>query len=223
MGTGGMVAMGSLDDGDRAREDMVRYQLLDRGVTDPRVLAAFRAVPRELFAGEANAGRAYDDAALPIDAGQSISQPYIVGVMVQALALAATDRVLEVGSGSGYVSAILSHLVPKVVAIEWHPELAALARRRFERLGIGNVDIRVGDGTQGWQGSASFDAILVSARAPQVPPALLQQLAPGGRLVMPIGDREPQDLARLRRSADGASIERDSLGPVAFVPLLSKA
>ena len=202
---------------------MVRYQLLDRGVTDPRVLEAFRAVPRELFAGAPNALRAYDDAALPIDDGQSISQPYIVGVMVQALGVAATDRVLEVGSGSGYVSAILSHLAQRVQAIEWHPGLAGMARMRLERLGIGNVDIRVGDGRAGWPEAAPFDAILVSACGAEVPPALVDQLVPGGRMVMPIGRGDRQDLVRVRRSADGTSTERDSLGPVVFVPLLSRA
>ena len=208
---------------DRAneRERMVTYQLAGRGITDARVLAAFRSVPRELFVGEANAAMAYDDAALPIDAGQTISQPYIVGVMVQALALAPTDRILEVGAGSGYVSAILSHLVGQVHAIEWHPELAMRARERLARLGIWNVEVRVGDGTAGWPDAAPFDAILVSACGPEVPAALVEQLAPGGRMVIPVGSRDRQDLVRITRSADGLSFDQDSLGPVVFVPLLS--
>jgi len=203
------------------REQMVRRQLQDRGVTDPRVLEAFRAVPREIFAGEANQARAYDDSALPIDAGQSISQPYIVGVMIQALALAVTDRVLEVGSGSGYASAILSHMAYQVKAVEWYPELAEQARARLDRLGIGNVEIRVGDGGLGWPDAAPFDAILVSACGPDVPPALVEQLQPGGRMVLPIGGRNTQELVCVRRSLDRRSIERSSLGPVVFVPLLS--
>jgi protein-L-isoaspartate(D-aspartate) O-methyltransferase len=215
--------MGLITDRAREREQMVRHQLLDRGVTDTRVLAAFRDVPRELFAGGVNAARAYDDSALPIDVGQTISQPYIVGVMVQALSVASTDRVLEVGSGSGYVTAILSHLAARVHAIEWYPELAGIARKRLERLGIANVEMRVGDGGAGWPDAAPFDVILVSACGPEVPPTLLEQLAPGGRMVIPVGSRDPQDLARVRRSTDGVSIERDSLGSVVFVPLLSRA
>jgi protein-L-isoaspartate(D-aspartate) O-methyltransferase len=213
--------MGLLSDRASEREQMVRRRLLDRGVSDPRVLDAFRAVPRELFAGEANRTRAYDDSALPIEAGQTISQPYIVGVMVQALDLAATDRVLEVGSGSGYASAILSHMAYTVQAVEWYPVLAEKARERLEQLGIGNVEIRVGDGAAGWPDAAPFDAILVSACGPGVPPALVEQLRPGGRMVLPVGDRTRQELVRVRRSLDGRSTERSSLGPVVFVPLLS--
>lgn len=200
---------------------MVRRQLQDRGVTDPRVLEAFRAVPRELFAGDANRARAYDDSALPIDAGQTISQPYIVGVMIQALDLAATDRVLEVGSGSGYASAILSHLAYQVRAIEWYPELARKARERLDEMGIGNVEIRIGDGGMGWPDAAPFDAILISACGPDVPPALVEQLQPGGRMVLPIGGRHTQELVCVRRSLDQRTIERSGLGPVIFVPLLS--
>lgn len=213
--------MGRLADRANEREQMVRSQLLGRGVDDSRVLEAFRAVPREQFAGEANGPWAYDDSALSIGLGQTISQPYIVGVMVQALDMAGTDRVLEVGAGSGYASAILSHLVGQVHAIEWYPELAMQARERLERLGIGNVELRVGDGTAGWPDAAPFDAILVSACGPQVPATLIEQLAPGGRMVIPIGTRDQQDLVRITRSADGRSLDQDSLGPVVFVPLLS--
>ncbi len=203
------------------RERMIQRQLVDRGVHDPRVLAAFRAVPRELFVGDARARAAYDDAALPIEAGQTISQPYVVGVMVEALRVQPTDRVLEVGAGSGYATAILAQLAAHVCAIEWHPELATQAVGRLALLGIHEVQIRVGDGTRGWPGEDRFDAILVSAGGPAVPRPLIDQLAPGGRLVIPVGSRHSQELLSLTRSAEGSTMHEDQLGPVVFVPLLS--
>ncbi len=157
----------------------------------------------------------------PSPRARSISQPYVVGVMLQALELLPTHRVLEVGAGSGYVTAILSNLVAEVRAVEWHAALAESAGRRLDQLGIRNVAIRVGDGTLGWADKAPFDGILVSACGPAVPQRLLQQLAPGGRLVMPVGSHDAQSLLRISRSNDGRSTRQDDLGSVAFVPLLS--
>ncbi|HEY6058924.1 MAG TPA: protein-L-isoaspartate(D-aspartate) O-methyltransferase [Candidatus Limnocylindrales bacterium] len=203
----------------RDRERMVERQLSGRDVRDERVLAAFRAVPREAFVPETLAARAYDDGPLPIDEGQTISQPYVVALMIQALRVRPTDRVLEVGAGSGYAAAILSLLSDRVYAIERHARLAGPARARLEGLGYDNVEIRVGDGTLGWPDEAPFDAILVSAGGRQVPPVLLEELAPDGRLVIPVGGRFEQELLRIEKTAEGR-LSTEGLGPVAFVPLV---
>lgn len=214
---------------DRAldRERMVERQLRARGVQDERVLDAFREVPRELFVEPGLEQFAYTDAPLPIGESQTISQPYVVALMVEALdirpgdGIRPGDRVLEVGAGSGYAAAILSRLASEVDAIERHPSLAREARDRIERLGYDNVKIRAGDGTLGWPEAAPFDAILVSAGGPDVPPALLEQLAPGGRIVIPVGTSREQELIRITKSADGR-LTMQNLGPVMFVPLIGQ-
>src|SRR5262245_7816442 len=168
----------------RRRERMVARQIEARGVADAPLLAALREVPRHAFVSPDQLELAYEDMALPIARGQTLSQPYVVALMLQALALSPSDRVLEVGSGSGYAAALLSRLAREVFAIELDPELAALARTRLESLGCANVELRAGDGNLGWPERAPFDAILVSAAATAVPPALEAQLAAGGRMVI---------------------------------------
>jgi protein-L-isoaspartate(D-aspartate) O-methyltransferase len=206
---------------DRAleRERMVERQLRARGVESQRVLDAFREVPREAFVEPGLEEFAYTDAPLPIGESQTISQPYVVALMVEALEIRPGDRVLEVGAGSGYAAAILSRLASEVYAIERHGSLAREAQERIERLGYDNVEIRSGDGTLGWPEAAPFDAILVSAGGPDVPPALLEQLAPGGRIVIPVGTSREQELIRITKSADGR-LRKENLGPVMFVPLI---
>lgn len=202
------------------RDRMVERQLAARGIVDPRVLEAMRSVPREAFVPADRQHDAYADSPLPIEDGQTISQPYIVAVMAEAAALQPADRVLEVGAGSGYASAVLSLLAARVHAIERQPRLAATARERLDRLGYGSVVLRCGDGSTGWAEAAPFDAILVAAGGPSVPAALRQQLAPGGRLIMPVGESlDRQHLVKLTRTATHAFREED-LGPVAFVPLV---
>ena len=191
-----------------------------RGIDDPRVLAALGAVPREAFVPEDRRDEAYADRPLPIGDDQTISQPYIVAAMTQALGLRGDERVLEVGTGSGYQAAILRHLVDRVVSIERFADLAAGARARLDALGLDDVAIHVGDGTLGWPSDAPYDAIVVTAAGPRVPPALVDQLAPGGRLVAPVGPPRRQRLLRLVRTADG--VAEEDLGSVAFVPLVGE-
>jgi protein-L-isoaspartate(D-aspartate) O-methyltransferase len=208
-----------MDSATEARARMVADQIARRGVTDPRVLAAMRDVPREAFVAPELRPEAFRDAPLPIAHGQTISQPFIVALMAEAARLQPTDRVLEVGAGSGYASAVLARLAAHVTAIERHAPLAQAARDRLSALGFHNVEVVTGDGTLGWPAAAPFDAIVVSAGGPRVPEALKAQLAPGGRLVIPVGpDGGPQDLLRLTRSGDG--FEEESLGGVRFVPLI---
>lgn len=203
-----------------ARRRMIDRQLAPRGIVDPRVLDAFGRVPREEFVPRALASSAYDDAPLPIGDGQTISQPYVVALMAQSLDLRPDDRVLEVGTGSGYAAAIASLLAREIVTVERLPSLAAAARDRLDRLGFRNVDVRVGDGSLGWAERAPYDAIFVAAAGPQVPPALLAQLAIGGRLILPIGaDVASQRLLRFTRAS--AELWREEvLGDVRFVPLI---
>jgi protein-L-isoaspartate(D-aspartate) O-methyltransferase len=202
------------------RSAMVADQIAARGVRDERVLEAMGAVPREAFVEEGLAQVAYEDTPLPIGQEQTISQPYIVAAMAEALELAPGDRVLEIGAGSGYAAAVLGHLAREVWAVERHGRLAELARDRLERLGCHNVHILEGDGTLGWPAGAPYDAIAVAAGAPEVPPALVAQLAPGGRLVMPVGATpQLQELIRVRKREDG-STTREELGAVRFVPLV---
>lgn len=205
------------------RRGMVRSQIIARGVVDPRVIAAMELVPREEFVPEAHRSLAYEDVPLPIEDGQTISQPYIVALMAEAASIKPTDRVLEVGAGSGYASAVLACLGADVTAVERHPALAELARMRLERLGFRKVTVVQGDGSVGVQSRAPFDAIIVSAGGPDVPPNLVEQLAPGGRLVIPVGHRpQEQELLRITRHADGV-MRRESLGSVRFVPLVGAA
>jgi len=202
------------------RERMEEEQLVSRGVRDPRVLAAMRHVPREQFVPEGMRDSSYEDAPLPIEEGQTISQPYIVALMIEALALEPRDRVLEIGAGSGYAAAVLGRLAGEVFAVERYESLVELARARVQALGYGNVQILCGDGTMGLLEHAPYNAILVSAGAPSVPKSLLQQLELGGRLVIPVGDElGTQDLLCIRRIGED-EYERESLGGVRFVPLI---
>jgi protein-L-isoaspartate(D-aspartate) O-methyltransferase len=201
------------------RERMVDLQLAARGITNPRVLDAFRTIPREAFVPEELAEFAYEDAPLPIAGGQTISQPYIVAVTVDALDLRGGERVLEIGTGSGYAAAVLSRVAGEVYTVERLAPLAETARERLAKLGYENVHVLCGDGTLGWAEHAPYDAIAVAAGGPEVPTALLDQLAPGGRLVVPVGpDETSQDLVRVTRR--GKRFERESLGSVRFVPLI---
>jgi protein-L-isoaspartate(D-aspartate) O-methyltransferase len=200
-----------------ARERMVEEQIVARGVRDPRVLEALRKVPRHLFVPPAMQPAAYEDSALPIGLGQTISQPYVVAFMTEALELKPQDRVLEIGTGSGYQAAVLSLVVREVYSMEILEQLGREAEARLKQMGYANVRVRIGDGYRGWPEAAPFDAIIVAAAPPEVPPALVAQLGPGGRMVVPVG-RYEQDLVRLRRTAKG--LERESLLPVRFVPMV---
>src|SRR5208282_375702 len=202
-----------------AREEMVREQIEARGIRDARVLAALRKVPRHLFVPPEEQGQAYDDYPLAIGHGQTISQPYVVAYMTEALELKPRDRVLEIGTGSGYQAAILAELVAEVYSIEIVEPLAKQAEARLRRLGYSNVQVRAGDGYRGWPEVAPFDAIIVTA-APHVPQPLVEQLREGGRMVLPLG-RWDQDLVRLRRTREG--IRREVLLPVRFVPMTGEA
>lgn len=203
-----------------ARRAMVEMQLADRGIRDPVVLRAMGAVPREAFVPPDLVQSAYDDGPLPIDAGQTISQPYVVAFMIAAAAPKSRDRALEIGTGSGYSAAILASIVKEVYTVERIATLAETAERRLVDLGYGNVHVRCGDGTLGWPEHAPYDVIIVTAGGPRVPPTLLAQLAVGGRLVMPVGgERLLQRLVRVSRRADGSLLEEEMEG-VAFVPLI---
>lgn len=204
----------------KEREEMVRQQIERRGVSNERVLAAMRNIPRHLFVPRRDHELAYFDAPLSIGQGQTISQPYIVAAMSELLELQGSEKVLEIGTGSGYQTAILCALAEEVYSIERLPQLAEAARRRLEGLGITNVHVISADGTQGLPEHAPFDAILVTAAAPHVPVALLDQLAEGGRLVIPVGSRYSQSL-QLWMSEKGKLHSRDCMG-VVFVPLIGK-
>lgn len=197
---------------------MLCDQLLDRGISDPQVLRAMARVPREAFVPQSLQEEAYADRALPIECGQTISQPYIVGLMTQALELSGTQRVLEVGTGSGYQTAVLAELAQAVFTIERQADLSAAAQRRLLGLGYTNIAFRIGDGSLGWPEEAPFDRILVAAAAPQCPQSLVDQLADGGVLVMPVGDEEGQVLRQFRRS--GQQVESAALTNCRFVPLI---
>jgi len=199
---------------------MVRIQLLDRGVRDPRVVDAMRKVPRHLFVEPALINRAYDDDPLPIGGKQTISQPYIVGYMLQALNLKGTERILEIGTGSAYQTALLAELCINVFSMERRRELAVQARTRLDELRYYNVAIHLGDGSLGWSEHAPYDAIVVAAAAPRVPEPLTQQLSPGGRLIMPIGDHQSQNLKLMVRGPTG--VEETDLGGCRFVKLLGR-
>lgn len=201
---------------------MVERQLRRRGITEPIILDAFRQVPRELFVSDQYAHLAYGDHPLPIEAEQTISQPYIVALMMQAAAIKAGDKVLEVGSGSGYAAAVIGRIAARVIGIERQHELVEVARERLERLGYDNIDILEGDGTKGCPDEAPFDAILAAASGSHVPEPLLGQLAPGGRIVMPIGDPGAvQELVKVTKQDDGI-LRQENLGAVRFVPLIGE-
>jgi len=201
------------------RHAMVARQIAGRGIADERVLEAMRRVPREAFVSEALAEFAYEDTPLPIAAGQTISQPYIVALMIEAAEVAPGEKVLDVGTGSGYAAAVLGEIAERVCSVERHPQLAEEAARVLDELGYGNIEVKLGDGTLGWPQEAPFDAILVAAGGPEVPRSLLDQLAPGGRLVMPAGEvHRHQRLLRIRNRA--GNFVREDLGAVSFVPLI---
>jgi protein-L-isoaspartate(D-aspartate) O-methyltransferase len=201
-----------------ARELMVRRQLVDRGITDPRVLEAMSDVPRERFVPTDERHEAYADRALPIAAEQTISQPYIVALMTQALQLSGSETVLEVGTGSGYQTAILTHLARQVVSIERCPELRERAAEVLEELHCTNFRLLLGDGAKGWPHGAPYDRIIVTAAANQVPPALAEQLAEGGIMAIPLGDAESQELVILRKKS--GQFETSGLTHCRFVPLV---
>jgi protein-L-isoaspartate(D-aspartate) O-methyltransferase len=203
-----------------ARQKMLDSQIRARNVRDPRVLEAVRTVPRHLFVEEALRDRAYLDKALPIGEKQTISQPYMVAAMTEALELTGRERVLEIGTGSGYQTAILAELAESVFSVERIASFVPLARQRLESLGRYNVLIKVGDGTIGWSEHAPYDAILVAAAAPQLPRPLLEQLRVGGRLVVPLGPEDSQTLMRIRRGEEG--FHEEALGECRFVKLIGR-
>ena len=205
-----------------ARERMVERQVAHRGVRDVHVAEAMREVPREAFVPEGLQEFAYEDSPLPIEAGQTISQPYIVALMIQAAEVRPGDRVLEIGAGSGYAAAVMSRIAARVYAIERHDVLTRTAAERLVRLGYDNVEVRTGDGTRGWPDAAPFDAILAAAGGPAIPQTLKDQLEIGGRLVMPVGETQrEQRLLKVRRTS-ATHFEEEDLGGVMFVPLIGE-
>jgi len=204
----------------RWRKDMVERQIIARGVNDPLVIEAMMRVPRHLFVSEALVDSAYGDFPLPIGEGQTISQPYIIAEMTQSLELKGSERVLEIGTGSGYQAAVLARIAYKVYTIERNPVLYRQTRQLFDRLKIHNIVTRYSDGTQGWKEESPFDAIMVTAGGNQIPPPLVEQLAPGGRLVMPVGGHFTQDLIKLTRTDTG--LKQENLGGCRFVKLIGQ-
>ncbi len=200
---------------------MVKNQIEMRGIKDKRVLRAMMRVPRHLFVPEEYRKRAYEDHPLPIGEGQTISQPYIVALMTSLLELKGDEKVLEIGTGSGYQAAILAELAGEVYSVERIPSLAIKAAETLEKLGYKNVHIKVGDGTLGWEENAPYDAIIVTAAAPKVPSSLIKQLKVGGRLVIPIGERFIQSLHRYIKGKDG-NLKGEDFGGCVFVPLKGK-
>lgn len=202
------------------RREMVERQIVARGVTDPLVTEAMKQVPRHLFVNEALVESSYGDFPLPIGEGQTISQPYIIAEMTQSLELKGTERVLEIGTGSGYQAAILSRIAYKVYTIERNNTLFLQTRKLFDRLKYHNIVTRYSDGTQGWQEESPFDAIIVTAGGNQIPPPLVDQLAVGGCLVMPVGGQLTQDLIKLKKTETG--VETTNLGGCRFVKLIGQ-
>jgi protein-L-isoaspartate(D-aspartate) O-methyltransferase len=211
------MPQGAVTYNDAANERMIRSQIVARGVTDERVLDAFRATPREIFVPPNLRSAAYDDTPLPLARGQTISQPYIVAAMTEALRLRGDEKVLEIGTGSGYQTAILARLVPRVCSAEVEPELAATVRERLDLLGITNVELRVGNGVEVFREEAPFDAILSAAAPELLPSELIDQLADGGRCVIPVGASDLQYLWLIEKQ-DGHVVRR-RLEAVRFVPL----
>ena len=196
-------------------------ELVKRGITDQRVIGAMLEIPRHIFVEEAMSAQAYSDGSLPIGEKQTISQPYIVAKMTQMLELSGREKVLELGTGSGYQAALLATLADRVYTVERIRPLALKARRALDTLGLLSVNLRIGDGTDGWQEEAPFDAILVTAGAPSIPECLISQLAPGGRLVIPVGDRSDQQLVLISKALDGKVTRAESDG-CRFVRLIGK-
>jgi protein-L-isoaspartate(D-aspartate) O-methyltransferase len=203
---------------ERQREEMVEQQIAARGITDAKVLAAFRKVPRHLFVSEALRDQAYGDYPLPIGEQQTISQPYIVAEMTQALELNSDDRVLEIGTGSGYQAAILAEIVYRVYTIERIRTLYVQTRKLLDKLHYHSIVMRCSDGTSGWQDEGPFDAIIVTAGAPEVPEKMLDQLVEGGRMVAPVGNQHSQELIKLTKDKSG--IHKSNLGGCRFVKLI---
>ncbi len=217
----GGIKMYSKEEMKLAREEMVDRQLKKRGIEDEKVLTAFMTVPRHKFVPADMQRMAYRDGPLPIGEGQTISQPYIVAEMIEALNLDKNDKVLEVGTGSGYATAILSRIVDKVYSIERYSLLAQKAEEIFQKLNYTNIEIKVGDGTTGWEEKAPFSGILVSASAPGVPQTLKEQVKQNGYLVIPVGDRSIQELWQIEKRGDD-NYHKKSLGMVRFVPLVGR-
>jgi len=205
---------------ERQREEMVRSQIEARGIKAPGVLAAFRRVPRHLFVSEALRDQAYGDYPLPIGEQQTISQPYIVAEMTQALDLGKDDRVLEIGTGSGYQAAILAQIVYRVYTIERKRPLFLQARNLFDKLHYHNIVMKYADGTKGWQDESPFDGVIVTAGAPQIPDVLIDQLSDGGRMVVPVGNQHTQELIKIFR--DDQNIRQTNLGGCRFVKLVGE-
>jgi protein-L-isoaspartate(D-aspartate) O-methyltransferase len=204
------------------RDAMAERQIESRGIREPTILEAFRSVPREEFLADEYRDLAYGDHPIPIEAGQTISQPYIVALMIHAAEIKCGDRVLEVGAGSGYAAAVMSRIAGEVIAMERQTELVAVAQERMQRLGYDNVRIVEGDGTRGWPGEAPYDAILAAASGSHVPPVWVEQLTNGGRIVMPVGDPGwVQKLVKVTKGPAGKLITED-LGAVRFVPLIGE-
>lgn len=204
-----------------ARKRMVQEQIIARGISSPRLIETLAKLPRHLFVQEAMSAQAYSDGPLPIGEKQTISQPYMVALMTELLELTPNDHVLEIGTGSGYQTAVLACLVRKVYTVERIRTLATQARKVLDSLRLINVNIKVGDGTIGWQEEAPFDAILVTAGAPAIPETLAEQLAPGGRLVIPVGSENNQTLLRIRKEADGSLTHETGIA-CRFVPLIGQ-
>jgi len=205
---------------ERQREEMVRTQIEARGIKAPKVLAAFRRVPRHLFVSEALRDQAYGDYPLPIGEQQTISQPYIVAEMTQALDLGEDDRVLEIGTGSGYQAAILAQIVYRVYTVERKRSLYLQARNLFDKLHYHNIVMKYADGTKGWRDESPFDGIIVTAGAPQIPDVLIDQMGEGGRLVVPVGNQHTQELIKIFR--DDQNIRQINLGGCRFVKLVGE-
>jgi protein-L-isoaspartate(D-aspartate) O-methyltransferase len=208
------------EDFTRTRWKMVEEQVISRGVRDARVIAAMRKVPRHLFVEEALQNQAYSDRPLPIGEKQTISQPYMVALMTEALQLTGGEKVLEIGAGSGYQTAILAEIAGKIFSIERILSLTMKARTLLLNLGYHNIEVTFADGTQGWVGESPFDGIIVTAGSPDIPQPLVDQLAIGGRLVIPVGDESVQDLIRVTRTEEG--IKKEDLGGCRFVKLIGK-
>ncbi len=206
---------------ERARKRMVETQLIARGITSRRVIDAMLTVPRHLFVQEAMAAQAYSDSPLPIGEKQTISQPYMVALMSELLELDGSETVLEIGTGSGYQAAVLAQLAKRVYTIERIPSLASSARKIFDLLGLTNISMKIDDGTVGWEKEAPFDAIMVTAGSPDIPAPLKGQLAPLGRLVIPVGNRIEQILYLIRKQEDGSFVTETSVG-CRFVKLIGK-
>jgi protein-L-isoaspartate(D-aspartate) O-methyltransferase len=204
----------------RQREEMVKRQIVSRGITDENVITAMRNVPRHLFVSEALTDQAHGDFPLPIGEQQTISQPYIVAEMTQALQLSKEDRVLEIGTGSGYQAAIIAQIAYRVYSIERIHSLLLKARSLFDRLLYHNIITRYSDGTTGWANESPFDAIIITAGAPSIPQTLVNQLAVGGRMVIPVGDQYSQELIKLHREKNG--IHKTNLGGCRFVKLIGE-